>query len=54
MPPKLQRHKLFKKDIAKAKITDTQYTKFIIYVALLLEGKELPGLKELKILKKNF
>jgi len=43
MPPKLQRHKLFKKDIAKAKITDTQYTKFIIYVALLLEGKELPA-----------
>ena len=42
MPLKLQRHKLFKKDIIKVKLADTQYTKFIIYVALLLEGKSLP------------
>ena len=42
MPLKLKRHKLFKKDIAKAVITDTQYSKFIIYMALLLEGKSLP------------
>ena len=43
MPLKLLRHKLFKKDIAKAKVTDTQYTKFIIYIALLLEKKPLPS-----------
>ena len=42
MPLKLQRHKLFKKDMAKVKITDAQYSKFIIYMALLLEGKTLP------------
>ncbi|RLA58341.1 MAG: type II toxin-antitoxin system mRNA interferase toxin, RelE/StbE family [Epsilonproteobacteria bacterium] len=42
MPLRLQRHKLFKKDIAKVKITDTQYSKFIIYIALLLKGEELP------------
>jgi len=42
MPLKLLRHKLFKKDMTKAKITDTQYAKFIVYIALLLEEKELP------------
>ena len=42
MPLKLLRHKLFKKDILRVKLADTQYSKFIIYVALLLEGKVLP------------
>ena len=42
MPLNLKRHKLFKKDIAKAVITDAQYSKFIIYIALLLEGNSLP------------
>ncbi len=32
-----------RKDILKAKITDTQYSKFIIYIALLLEDKTLPA-----------
>ena len=39
---KLKRHKLFKKDSANTTITDIQYSKFIIYIALLLEGKLLP------------
>ena len=43
MPLRLLRHKLFKKDMAKVKLADTQYTKFIIYVALLLEEKSLPS-----------
>jgi len=43
MPLKLKRHKLFKKDMAKVTITDTQYSKFIIYMTLLLEGKTLPA-----------
>jgi len=38
----LERYKLFKKDISKVKITDTQYSKFIRYIALLLEGEVLP------------
>jgi mRNA interferase YafQ len=42
MSLRLQRHKLFKKDIAKVKITDKQYSKFIIYLAFLLEGEVLP------------
>ena len=28
--------------MVKVKIPDTQYSKFIIYIALLLEGKTLP------------
>ena len=42
MPLKLCRHKLFKKDVAKAKMTDVQYAKLIRYIALLLEEKTLP------------
>ncbi len=42
MSLRLQRHKLFKKDIAKVKIADKQYSKFIINIALLLERKVLP------------
>jgi len=42
MPLKLLRHKLFRKDMAKVKLADAQYTKFILYIALLLEAKVLP------------
>ena len=43
MPLNLLRHKLFKKDMAKVKLANTQYAKYILYVALLLEGKALPA-----------
>ncbi len=39
----LQRHKQFKKDILKVKLTDTQYAKFIRFVALAMEGESLPA-----------
>ena len=38
----LFRAKTFKKDYQKLKISDKQYTKYIKYLSLLLEGKELP------------
>ena len=34
--------KIFKKDYQKLKITDTQYTKYIKYLSILLDGKKLP------------
>ncbi|WP_309499705.1 type II toxin-antitoxin system YafQ family toxin [Sulfurovum sp.] len=39
----LKRHKFFKKDELKAKLTDEQYTKRLIYLTLILEGKLLPA-----------
>ena len=38
----LFRAKTFKKDYQKLKIPDKQYAKYIKYLSLLLEGKELP------------
>ena len=39
---KLFRAKIFKKDYQRLKISDNQYTKYIKYLSLLLEGKALP------------
>jgi mRNA interferase YafQ len=39
---KLFRTKIFKKDYQKLKMTDSQYTKYIKFLSLMLEGKELP------------
>ena len=39
---KLFRAKTFKKDYQRLKISDNQYTKYIQYLSLLLEGKALP------------
>ena len=39
---KLFRTKIFKKDYQKLKMTDTQYTKYIRFLAMLLDGKALP------------
>ena len=39
----LQRHKQFKKDMLKVKFTDTQYGKFIRFVALIMEEEHLPS-----------
>ena len=39
---KLFRAKTFKKDYQRLKISDSQYTKYIKYLSLLLEGKILP------------
>jgi mRNA interferase YafQ len=39
---KLFRAKTFKKDYQKLKMSDNQYAKYIKYLSLLLEGKELP------------
>ena len=38
----LFRAKTFKKDYQKVKISDKQYSKYIKYLSLLLEGKALP------------
>ena len=40
---KLFRTKTFKKDYQKLKMSDSQYTKYIKFLSLLLEGKPLPG-----------
>jgi len=39
---KLFRTKIFKKDYQKLKMTDNQYAKYIRFLSLMLEGKELP------------
>ena len=39
---KLFRTKIFKKDYHKLKMTDTQYTKYIKFLSMLLDGKALP------------
>ena len=39
---KLFRTRIFKKDYQKLKMTDTQYTKYIKFLSMLLDGKELP------------
>jgi len=38
----LKRHKQFKKDLNKVRMTDKQFEKFVRYISLLLEGKPLP------------
>ena len=38
----LFRTKTFRKEYAKAKITDTQYVKYLKFLVLLLEGNGLP------------
>ena len=39
----LKRHKFFKKDELKAKLTDEQYAKRVKYLSLILEGRALPS-----------
>ena len=39
----IKRHKFFKKDELKVKLTDVQYTKRLIYLTLILAGKPLPA-----------
>jgi mRNA interferase YafQ len=39
----LKRHKFYKKDELKVKLTDEQYSKKIKYLSLLLNGKNLPS-----------
>ncbi len=39
---KLFRTRVFKKGYQKVKRTDTQYTKYIKFLSMLLDGKELP------------
>ena len=38
----LKRHKFFKKDELKAKLTDEQYAKRVKYLSLILNSKDLP------------
>ncbi len=38
----LKRHKQFKKDLTNLKLSDKQFEKFVRFLSLLLEGKELP------------
>lgn len=38
----LFRTKTFRKEYARAKITDTQYVKYLKYLVILLEGNGLP------------
>ena len=39
----LKRHKHFRKDELKVKLTDEQYVKRIKYLSLILQNKELPS-----------
>ena len=39
----LKRHKYFRKDELKVKLTDEQYAKRIKYLSLILQGKDLPS-----------
>ena len=39
----LKRHKFFKKDELKAKLTDEQYAKRVKYLSLILADKALPS-----------
>ena len=39
---RLFRTKILKKDYQKLKMTDTQYAKYIRFLSMLLDGKELP------------
>ena len=39
---KLFQTKIFKKDYRKLKMSDTQYTKYIKYLSIFLDGKALP------------
>jgi mRNA interferase YafQ len=39
----LKRHKHFRKDELKVKLTDEQYAKRIKYLSLILQGKDLPS-----------
>ncbi len=38
----LKRHKYYKKDASKAKLTDEQYAKRLKYLSRILEGITLP------------
>jgi mRNA interferase YafQ len=39
----LKRHKHFRKDELKVKLTDEQYAKRIKYLSMVLQGKDLPS-----------
>ena len=39
----LKKHKYYRKDVLKVKLTDEQYAKKIKYLSLILEGKVLPN-----------
>jgi len=39
----LKRHKYYRKDALKAKLTDEQYAKRLKYLSLILESKPLPS-----------
>ncbi|NWF66362.1 MAG: type II toxin-antitoxin system YafQ family toxin [Campylobacterales bacterium] len=38
----IERHKLFVKDFLKIKFTDEHFAKFVKYISLLSDGKNLP------------
>ncbi len=39
---KVKRHKLFSKELRNAKLSDQHFTKYIVYLAKLIEEKPLP------------
>lgn len=39
---KIKRHKLYSKDLAKIKMSDNHYTKYINYLSKLLNNEDLP------------
>ncbi len=39
---KLKRHKQFNKDFSKNKLTDEQFSKFILYIGELIKNQSLP------------
>lgn len=51
---RIKRHKAFLKDFANTKLTDGQFEKFVSYVALMREDKQLPPESKDHALKGNW
>lgn len=51
---KIKRHKSFLKDFANIKLTDGQFERFVQFVALMREDKELPPESKDHALKGNW
>jgi mRNA interferase YafQ len=52
--PKLVRSRVFIKEFAKTRISDTQWEKFLRYTTLLMDGGPLPAASKDHMLKGNW
>jgi len=51
---RLKRHKQFLKDFAKCPISDKHYSKFIVYIAILIKEEQLPAEAQDHLLKGEY